>query len=93
MANGPDAAADSPDSYIDEADQFFSQPDIWLQDFLSNGRLPSHVILSRRTEKLLTPLLKTIGLGRTKTFFHSHLEMDVRMGTELILFENENNAQ
>jgi len=75
----------SPDSYVDEADRFFSQPEIWLQNFLSS-RLPSHVILSRRTEKQLTPLLRTVGLERNQTFFHSHFQMDSRMGTELLLF-------
>jgi len=85
--NGASSSHPSPETYIDEADQFFSQPEIWLKDFLSKGLLPSHVIVSRKTDFFIERMLKNMSFSRTREFFHSHLEMDSRMGTELLLYE------
>ena len=56
---------------------------------LLDGDTPTHVVLSRKTNAQLSAQLKRMGLTRVKTFFHSHIEMDSRMGTELFLYERE----
>lgn len=75
--------------YIDEADQFYSNPNAWLrQNYPKDDLLPSHIICF----EVLVPQISTDILSRYKRIkqhFHCNLPLSSRIGSYVFILENK----
>ena len=75
-------------THVDEADRFFLDPKSWFLRLLEGGvAAPSHVIVPQKVGLELRNLFEHVGLSKTRSFFHSHWEMDSRMGNSVDFYE------
>ncbi|XP_077173721.1 GPI alpha-1,2-mannosyltransferase 3 isoform X2 [Paroedura picta] len=73
--------------YMDEADQFYADPQKWLREELPNATsLPTHVVFFNVLEQDLSSFLAAHGYTKAATFFHTHLPQG-RTGSHVFVYE------
>ncbi|KAI6078079.1 GPI mannosyltransferase 3 [Aix galericulata] len=74
------------ESYIDEADVFYSNPLGWLnKEFHNDTLLPSHLIFFSVLEQEISSFLALKGYEKTATIFHTHVPQG-RVGSHIYLY-------
>uniref|UniRef100_A0A8B9DXE9 Mannosyltransferase n=1 Tax=Anser cygnoides TaxID=8845 RepID=A0A8B9DXE9_ANSCY len=74
------------ESYIDEADVFYSNPLGWLnKEFYNDTLLPSHLIFFSVLEQEISSFLALKGYEKTATIFHTHVPQG-RVGSHIYVY-------
>ncbi|XP_061203440.1 GPI mannosyltransferase 3 [Neopsephotus bourkii] len=74
------------ESYIDEADVFYSDPLGWLnKEFYNDTLLPSHLIFFSVLEQEISSFLALRGYEKTDTVFHTHIPQG-RTGSHIYIY-------
>ncbi|XP_033921768.1 GPI mannosyltransferase 3 isoform X2 [Melopsittacus undulatus] len=74
------------ESYIDEADVFYSDPLGWLnKEFYNDTLLPSHLIFFSVLEQEISSFLALRGYEKTATVFHTHIPQG-RIGSHIYIY-------
>ncbi|XP_030354301.1 GPI mannosyltransferase 3 isoform X1 [Strigops habroptila] len=74
------------ESYIDEADVFYSNPLGWLnKEFYNDTLLPSHLIFFSVLEQEISSFLALRGYEKTATVFHTHIPQG-RVGSHIYIY-------
>ncbi|XP_030313201.1 GPI mannosyltransferase 3 isoform X4 [Calypte anna] len=77
------------ESYIDEADVFYSNPLGWLnKEFYNNTLLPSHLIFFSVLEQEISSFLALWGYEKTATVFHTHVPQG-RVGSHIYVYRKK----
>ncbi|XP_005052034.1 PREDICTED: GPI mannosyltransferase 3 isoform X2 [Ficedula albicollis] len=77
------------ESYIDEADVFYSNPLAWLnKEFYNDTLLPSHLILFNVLEQEISSFLALRGYEKTATVFHTHVPQG-RVGSHISIYRRK----
>ncbi|XP_039413287.1 GPI mannosyltransferase 3 isoform X1 [Corvus cornix cornix] len=77
------------ESYVDEADVFYSNPLGWLhKEFDNDTLLPSHLILFSVLEQEISPFLALRGYEKTATVFHTHVPQG-RVGSHIYIYRRK----
>ncbi|KAM9181588.1 LOW QUALITY PROTEIN: GPI mannosyltransferase 3 [Mergus octosetaceus] len=77
------------ESYIDEADVFYSNPLGWLnKEFYNDTLLPSHLIFFSVLEQEISSFLALKGYEKTATIFHTHVPQG-RVGSHIYIKRTE----
>ncbi|XP_071424528.1 GPI mannosyltransferase 3 isoform X3 [Pithys albifrons albifrons] len=77
------------ESYIDEADVFYSNPLGWLnKEFYNDTLLPSHLILFSVLEQEISSFLTLRGYEKTATVFHTHIPQG-RVGSHIYIYRRK----
>ncbi|XP_040979665.1 GPI mannosyltransferase 3 isoform X3 [Aquila chrysaetos chrysaetos] len=77
------------ESYIDEADVFYSNPLGWLnKEFYNDTLLPSHLIFFSVLEQEISSFLALRGYERTATVFHTHVPQG-RVGSHIYVYRKK----
>ncbi|XP_042660105.1 GPI mannosyltransferase 3 isoform X2 [Tyto alba] len=83
----PDLTRD--ESYIDEADVFYSNPLGWLnKEFYNDTLLPSHLIFFSVLEQEISSFLTLRGYEKTATVFHTHVPQG-RVGSHIYIYRRK----
>ena len=77
----------SSPGYMDEADRFYSDPELWLEQINLN---PDLVILFNNLQGQISEFLRSYKL--CQTFFHSHLP-EGRIGEHVLVFCKQSSVQ
>ncbi|KAM9125128.1 GPI mannosyltransferase 3 isoform 2-T6 [Pangshura tecta] len=73
------------ESYLDEADIFYSNPLKWLNEEFYNGTLPTHLVFFSVLEQEISSFLVLNGYERTATVFHTHMPQG-RIGSHIYVY-------
>ncbi|XP_030432594.1 GPI mannosyltransferase 3 isoform X1 [Gopherus evgoodei] len=73
------------ESYLDEADIFYSNPLKWLNEEFCNGTLPTHLVFFSVLEQEISSFLVLNGYERTTTVFHTHMPQG-RIGSHIYVY-------
>uniref|UniRef100_A0A8C0FZT1 Mannosyltransferase n=1 Tax=Chelonoidis abingdonii TaxID=106734 RepID=A0A8C0FZT1_CHEAB len=73
------------ESYLDEADIFYSNPLKWLNEEFCNGTLPTHLVFFSVLEQEISSFLVLNGYERTATVFHTHMPQG-RTGSHIYVY-------
>ncbi|XP_043349312.1 GPI mannosyltransferase 3 isoform X2 [Dermochelys coriacea] len=73
------------ESYIDEADIFYSNPLKWLNEEFYNGTLPTHLVFFSVLEQEISSFLALNGYEKTATVFHTHMPQG-RIGSHIYVY-------
>ncbi|NXB73485.1 PIGB mannosyltransferase, partial [Donacobius atricapilla] len=77
------------ESYVDEADVFYSNPLGWLnKEFYNDTLLPSHLILFNVLEQEISSFLALRGYEKTATVFHTHVPQG-RVGSHISIYRRK----
>ncbi|KAM6060864.1 GPI mannosyltransferase 3 isoform 3-T3 [Theristicus caerulescens] len=77
------------DSYVDEADVFYSNPLGWLnKEFYNDTLLPSHLIFFSVLEQEISSFLALRGYEKTATVFHTHVPQG-RVGSHIYVYRKK----
>uniref|UniRef100_A0A8C4VA03 Mannosyltransferase n=1 Tax=Falco tinnunculus TaxID=100819 RepID=A0A8C4VA03_FALTI len=77
------------ESYIDEADLFYSNPLGWLnKEFYKDTLLPSHLIFFSVLEQEISSFLVLRGYEKTATVFHTHVPQG-RVGSHIYVYRKK----
>ncbi|KAK2539519.1 Pigb [Columba livia] len=77
------------ESYIDEADAFYSNPLDWLnKEFYNDTLLPSHLIFFSVLEQEISSFLALRGYEKTATVFHTHVP-EGRVGSHIYVYRKK----
>ncbi|RMB94410.1 hypothetical protein DUI87_29221 [Hirundo rustica rustica] len=77
------------ESYVDEADVFYSNPLGWLnKEFYNDTLLPSHLILFNVLEQEISSFLVLRGYEKTATVFHTHVPQG-RVGSHISIYRRK----
>ncbi|NWI09337.1 PIGB mannosyltransferase, partial [Crypturellus soui] len=77
------------ESYIDEADLFYSNPLAWLnEEFYSDTLLPSHLIIFSVLEQEISSFLSLKGYEKSATVFHTHVPQG-RVGSHIYVYRRK----
>ncbi|KAK4821366.1 hypothetical protein QYF61_018904, partial [Mycteria americana] len=77
------------ESYIDEADVFYSNPLGWLnKEFYNDTLLPSHLIFFSVLEQEISSFLALRGYEKTATVFHTHVPQG-RVGSHIYVYRKK----
>ncbi|KFR15167.1 GPI mannosyltransferase 3, partial [Opisthocomus hoazin] len=77
------------ESYIDEADVFYSDPLGWLtKEFYNDTLLPSHLIFFSVLEQEISSFLALRGYEKTATVFHTHVPQG-RVGSHIYVYRRK----
>lgn len=75
------------EGYVDEADQFYDEPLLWLRtSFPYKSSLPTHLVLFDVLEKEISPFLQGNKFVRTAEIFHTHFP-EGRVGGSIFIYE------
>ncbi|KAM0952550.1 putative hexosyltransferase [Dioscorea sansibarensis] len=72
--------------YLDESDQFMSNPVGFVLAMLENSSLPSHLVLFESEEKHLRELLVSHSFKEVKRFFHAHFKVDRDLQASVVIY-------
>lgn len=77
---------DQVDEYMDEADEFYEDPEFWLKREykLQKSPLPSHVVYFNTLHYEISLFLSQSGYRQCGKFFHTHLP-EGRVGSHVIV--------
>ncbi|EMP38967.1 GPI mannosyltransferase 3 [Chelonia mydas] len=73
------------ESYLDEADIFYSNPLKWLNEEFYNGTLPTHLVFFSVLEQEISSFLALNGYEKTATVFHTHMPQG-RIGSHIYVY-------
>ncbi|XP_048812839.1 GPI mannosyltransferase 3 [Lagopus muta] len=77
------------ESYVDEADLFYSNPLGWLnKEFYNDTLLPSHLIFFSVLEQEISSFLALKGYKKTATVFHTHVPQG-RVGSHIYIYKKK----
>ncbi|XP_031472395.1 GPI mannosyltransferase 3 isoform X2 [Phasianus colchicus] len=77
------------ESYVDEADLFYSNPLGWLnKEFYNDTLLPSHLIFFNVLEQEISSFLALKGYKKTATVFHTHVPQG-RVGSHIYVYKKK----
>ncbi|POI26917.1 hypothetical protein CIB84_009334, partial [Bambusicola thoracicus] len=77
------------ESYVDEADVFYSNPLGWLnKEFYNDTLLPSHLIFFSVLEQEISSFLALKGYKKTATVFHTHVPQG-RVGSHIYIYKKK----
>uniref|UniRef100_A0A8D0L3I9 Mannosyltransferase n=1 Tax=Sphenodon punctatus TaxID=8508 RepID=A0A8D0L3I9_SPHPU len=79
------------ESYLDEAEQFYSEPLDWLKkEFYQDTLLPTHLVFFNILEQEISPFLVLNGYEKTATVFHTHVPQG-RVGSHIYVYRRKLN--
>ncbi|KAG8440457.1 hypothetical protein GDO86_006275 [Hymenochirus boettgeri] len=81
------------DSYIDEAELFYTSPLAWLNaEFYNRTLLPTHLIMFSTLEQVIYPFLTNNGYVKVTSVFHTHIP-EGRTGSYIYMYERKLNEK
>ncbi|KAK1265455.1 hypothetical protein QJS04_geneDACA011465 [Acorus gramineus] len=84
-----DCSPSDEDGYMDESDRFMMDPVGFTSNLLSNGQLPSHIVLFDTEEKQLKELLNSLSYKEIQRFFHAHFKVDRDLQSSIAVYSLE----
>lgn len=70
----------------DESDHFMMDPVSFVSTLMTNGSLPSHVVLFDSEEKLLRDFLISHSFTEIRRFFHAHFKVDRDLQASVVVY-------
>ncbi|KAL9339450.1 hypothetical protein Peur_068465 [Populus x canadensis] len=70
----------------DESDHFMMDPVSFVSTLMTNGSLPSHVVLFDSEEKLLRDFLISHSFIEIRRFFHAHFKVDRDLQASVVVY-------
>ncbi|KAJ6863228.1 GPI mannosyltransferase 3 [Populus alba x Populus x berolinensis] len=70
----------------DESDHFMMDPVSFVSTLMTNGSLPSHVVLFDSEEKLLRDFLTSHSFTEITRFFHAHFKVDRDLQASVVVY-------
>lgn len=70
----------------DESDHFMMDPVSFVSTLITNGSLPSHVVLFDSEEKLLRDFLISHSFTEIRRFFHAHFKVDRDLQASVVVY-------
>ncbi|XP_011018110.1 PREDICTED: GPI mannosyltransferase 3 isoform X1 [Populus euphratica] len=70
----------------DESDHFMMDPVSFVSTLMTNGSLPSHVVLFASEEKLLRDFLISHSFTEIRRFFHAHFKVDRDLQASVVVY-------
>ncbi|XP_020527633.1 GPI mannosyltransferase 3 isoform X1 [Amborella trichopoda] len=84
-----DCSPSNEKGYVDESEQFASDPAGFASNLLRNLSSPSHVVLFDSHEMHLAPILSLHSYRLIKRLFHAHFKVDRELQASVLIYARE----